>query len=122
MNGAVVISWGTAVRGREAKSLEVFGKAIEHFDALAKVGRIHGHQEFIARTGPSRGFMLVTGDYDELSRIQNEDEVLDLTIAGATICEDFSVALYAGGTVESTTETVTRYAKVLNDLGYLTPA
>jgi len=120
MNGAVVISWGTAVRGREAKSLEVFGKAIAHFDALAKAGRIHGHQEFISRTGPARGFMLVTGEYDELTKIQGEDEVLDLTIAGATICEDFAVTLYAGGTEQSTTETVGRYGKVLTELGYLT--
>lgn len=122
MNGAVVISWGSPVRGREAKSLEVFGKAIAHFDALAKAGRIHGHQEFISRTGTQHGFMLVTGDYDELTRIEAEDEVLDLQIAGSTICDDFRVTLYAGGTEQATTETVGRYMKVLDELGYLTPA
>ena len=122
MNGAVVISWGSPVRGREAKSLEVFGKAIAHFDALAKAGRIHGHQEFIARTGTQHGFMLVTGDYDELTKIEAEDEVLDLQIAGSTICDDFRVTLYAGGTESATTETVGRYMKVLDELGYLTSA
>ena len=122
MNGAVVISWGTAVRGREAKSLEVFGKAIAHFDALAKAGRIHGHQEFISRTGAQGGFLLVTGEYDELTKIQGEDEVLELQIAGATICDDFRVTLYEGGTEQSTTAAVTRYMKVLDELGYLTPA
>lgn len=120
MNGAVVISWGTPVRGREAKGLEVFGKAIEHFDALAKAGRIHGHQEFLARTGRAGGFMLVTGDLAELTRIQQEEEVIDLTVAGATITEDFRVTLYEGGTEEATTEAVARTMRVLGNLGYLT--
>lgn len=120
MNGAVVISWGTPVRGREAKSLEVFGKAIAHFDALAKAGRIHGHQEFQARTGRAGGFMLVTGELDELAAIQATDEVLDLTTAGATICDDFTVTLYEGGTEQAITESVGRYMKTLTDLGYLT--
>jgi len=120
MNGAVVISWGTAVRGREAKSLEVFGKAIAHFDALAKAGRIHGHQEFLARTGKQNGFMLITGDIEELARIQAEEETLALTTAGSAICEDFRVNLYEGGTEKSTTESIGRFMGVLSDLGYLT--
>jgi hypothetical protein len=120
MNGAVVISWGTPVRGREAKSLEVFGKAIAHFDALAKSGRIHGHQEFQARTGRAGGFMLLTGDIEELQQIQNTEEVIDLTQAGATICDDFRITLYEGGTEQSITESMTRYMKNLTELGYLT--
>jgi hypothetical protein len=120
MNGAVVISWGTPVRGREAKTLEVFGKALAHFDALAKAGRIHGHQEFQSRTGRSTGFMLVTGEIDELLAIQQTDEVIDLTQMGATICEDFRVTLYEGGTEKATTESIGRYVKNLTELGYLT--
>lgn len=120
MNGAVVISWGTAVRGREAKALETFGKAIEHFDALAKSGRIHGHQEYISRTGRQTGFMIVTGELDELVKVQNEPEVLKLTTAGATICDDFCVTLYEGGTEQAMTESIQRYVGVMTDLGYLT--
>lgn len=120
MNGAIVISWGTAVRGREAKGLEVFGKAIAHFDALAKAGRIHGHQEFLARTGKPGGFMLVTGDLGELTAIQASDEVIDLTTAGAVITEGFCVNVYEGGTEESTTNAVARTMRVIDELGYLT--
>ena len=43
MNGALIVTWGSNVPGREAKGLEVFGKALAHFDELAKKGRIHGH-------------------------------------------------------------------------------
>lgn len=119
MYGAVVISWGTPVRGREAKAIEVFGKALTHFDALAKAGRIHGHQEFQARTGPQGGFMIVTGELDELVKIQNEEETLALTSAGAIICENFRVNLYEGGTEQATTEGITRFMTVAGDLGYL---
>lgn len=119
MNGAIVISWGTAVRGREAKAFEVFGKAIGHFDALAKSGRIHGHQEFLARTGRPGGFMLVTGELDELVRVQQEEDVVDLLTAGAAITEGFRVTLYEGGTEAATTESVTRAVRVLGELGYM---
>ena len=120
MYGAIVISWGTPVRGREAKSLEVFGKALAHFDALAKSGRIHGHQEFQSRTGKATGFMLVTGEIDELTKIQNEEELLALQTAGATICDDFRVTVYEGGNEQATTQNIQRYLGVLTDLGYLT--
>ncbi len=120
MNGAVVISWGTAVRGREAKSLEVFGKAIAQFDALAKAGRVHSHQEFLSRTGTQNGFMLVTGDLDELTKILAEDDVLALTTAGSTICDNFRVNLYEGGSETATTASIQRWVGVLTDLGYLT--
>ena len=51
MTGAVLIRWGGQVPGREAKSLEVFGKSIERFEQLTKEGRLHAHREYIALTG-----------------------------------------------------------------------
>ena len=119
MNGAVVVKWGNAVRGRETKALEVFGQAIGTFDAYAKAGRIYGHQEFIARTGKQNGFMLITGDLAELTKILGEDDVLKLNVAATTICEDFEINLYEGGTEQAIMESTQRYAGVLTDLGYL---
>jgi hypothetical protein len=51
MTGAALIKWGGQVPGREAKSLEVFGKSIERFEQLTKEGRLHAHREYIALTG-----------------------------------------------------------------------
>ena len=70
MNGALIITWGSNVPGREAKGLEVFGKALAHFDELAKKGRIHGHKEYLALTGNVdrlAGFMVIEGPVEELS-------------------------------------------------------
>ena len=75
MNGATVIRWGAAVPGREAKGLEVFGKAIEFFEGLSKTGRIHGHREYIALTGSVGGFMLVEGESKELLSLLADPEV-----------------------------------------------
>ena len=119
MNGCVVISWGQPVRGREGKALEVFGKAVGYFDALAKSGRIHDHQEYVARTGSQGGFMILTGQYDELVAITGEEETLELTLAGSTICEDFAINLYEGGSEQAVTASMQRYAKVQSELGYL---
>ena len=42
---------GAPVRGREMKSLEVFGKSLAYWDEKAKEGRVHGHHEYFALTG-----------------------------------------------------------------------
>lgn len=61
MRGAVVISWGNLVRGREKMDLEVFGKSIAYADELAKEGKIASHQEFLApKIVLARRFRLVT--------------------------------------------------------------
>jgi len=51
MQGALKISWGSAVRGREAKALEVFGRSLEYFDELAKAGRISGYRTYLSVSG-----------------------------------------------------------------------
>jgi hypothetical protein len=38
-----------------------YGKAIEQFEKYAKVGRVHGHREFIALTGRAGGCMIADG-------------------------------------------------------------
>ena len=77
MNGALIITWGGNVPGREAKGLEVFGKALAYFDELAKTGRVHGHKEYISLTGnidEVAGTMVVEGSVEELLKIQAEEK------------------------------------------------
>jgi len=119
MTGAMVISWGTPVRGREAKALETFGHAIERFEQLAKSGRIHGHKELIAITGRAGGMMIVEGEVEELLKIQSEDEQLRLQARAASIVEDFRVDIYTGGSDRAVQESMNRYVETLQELGYL---
>lgn len=122
MNGAIVISWGNPVRGREQKSLEVFTKALAYYDGLAKQGRIHGHREYFGITGNASkvgGFVLVDGNLQELLSIQTSDESLRLMADAGAIVENFTVQVYAGGTDASVQDQLVRYTEELQKLGYM---
>jgi hypothetical protein len=122
MTGAIVASWGNSVRGRESKSLEVFGKALAHFEALAKQGRVHSHKEYIALTGNASrlsGFQIIEGEVEELQKILIEDDFRTLQVEASAIVENFTVTLYAGGSDRTVQELITRYAEATAGLGYL---
>jgi hypothetical protein len=119
MNGAALIRWGTARAGREAKSLEVFGSAIAHFENLTKQGRIHGHREYFSITGPDGGFMLLEGEVEELNRILSDEATLRLNAQASAIVRDFEIQVYAGGTDQAVAEITGNYANSLQQLGYL---
>jgi hypothetical protein len=119
MNGATIVSWKAGIPGREAKGLEVFGKAVERFEGLAKQGRIHGHHEYFAITGGEGGCMVITGDLAELMAIAVEPETLALNAQAAAIVQDFSIQIMAGGTDASVQEVMGNYMTSLQEIGYL---
>ena len=118
MTGAVLVRWGASIPGRETKGLEVFGKAIERFEKLAKDGRIHAHTEYISLTGDVGGFMLIQGDVEELQKILMEPENLALTAQASLIVSDFSQNLYGGGSDQAVQELVSLQMESLGALGY----
>jgi hypothetical protein len=119
MNGATVIRWGAGIPGREAKGLEVFGKAIEFFEGLSKKGRIHGHREYIALTGADGGFMLVEGDTKELLTLLSEPEIVALNAQAAAIVQEFTIQVFAGGTDQAIQELIGTYSTAVGELGYM---
>lgn len=119
MNGAIHISWGAGIPGREAKGMDVLGTAVTRFEGLAKQGRIHAHQEYFAVTGADGGFMLVTGDLDELLKIIAEPETLALNAQAAAIVQDFRIQVFAGGSDQSVQELMGNYAQSLQQIGYM---
>lgn len=116
MNGAIQISWKQSVPGREAKGLDVFGSAVERFEGLAKQGRIHSHAEYFAVTGSEGGFMLITGDLDELLKISAEPETLSLNAKAAAIVQDFTIQVYGGGTDQAVQELMGQYVGSLQEI------
>src|SRR3954447_8337198 len=118
MTGAVLVRWGTPIPGRETKGLEVFGKAIERFEQLAKQGRIHAHSEYISLTGTVGGFMLIQGEVEELQKILLEPENLALTSQASMIVTDFEQNLYAGGSDQAIQELIGVELESLASLGY----
>jgi hypothetical protein len=119
VNGALLIRWGASIAGREAVGLEVFGRAVERFEQLAKEGRVHGHREYFSVTGHDGGFMLVDGELDELMHILGEDDSLRLNAQASAIVEDFEIQAFAGGTEQATQQLVGTYTAGLTDLEYI---
>ncbi len=121
MNGAVKISWGTSIPGREVTGLEVFGRAVARFEQMAKEGRVHGHHEYFSITGPSSGFMMIEGELDELMKILAEEETIKLNEQASSIVSDFEIQAYAGGTDQATQQLMTNYTATMAELGYMRP-
>jgi hypothetical protein len=119
MNGALMIRWGASIPGREAKSLDVFGSAINRFETLAKSGRIHGHREYLSVTGHDGGFALLEGDVEELTKILVEEETLSLNAQASAVVEDFEVQAFVGGSDQAVQQVVGDYATSLRDIGYM---
>jgi hypothetical protein len=117
--GAVRISWGSNIPGREAKSLDVFASAVARFEDLAKSGRIHSHQEYFALTGRAGGFMVASGDVEELQKILAEPETIALNSKAESIVQDFQVELYVGGTDQAVQELMGTYTGAMQEIGYL---
>jgi len=119
MDGAIVIRWGSAIPGREAKGLEVLSQAQQSFDELAKEHRIREHREYFSISGGNGGFMIVEGDLDELAKLMHEPEQLALQAKAAAIVSDFSRELVGGGTDPGVQTIVGNYMNALSEIGYL---
>jgi hypothetical protein len=117
--GAIKISWGASIAGREAKSLEVFGAALERFEGMAKSGRIHSHKEYFALTGRSGGMMMIEGDVEELQKILAEPETIALNSKAEAITHDFAIQLLAGGTDQAVQDLMGTYMASMQEIGYL---
>ena len=103
--GAIVITWGEGVPGRETKALEVFGAAIEMAAGYEKEGRIHGHREYVS-TSRSAGMMLMDGEWEQLQKIRTEREFRLLTAKAVNIVQDFRIEMMQGGTDEAVQDSV----------------
>jgi hypothetical protein len=119
MHGAVMISWGANVPGREATGIEVFGGALQRFETMTKQGRLEGHREYFSITGRDGGFMLLEGEVEELTKILSEEETLKLNSRASAVVEDFSIQAFVGGTDNTTQELIGTYTSSLKDIGFM---
>lgn len=115
-NGAIIITWGTPVRGREMQSLDVFGRSLAYWDEQAKEGRIHGHHEYFGISGNATqrsGTMVIDGDLDELARLMIDEDNTRLLAEASQIVENLDTQLCQANSDEA----ITQYVSVMNDMG-----
>ena len=115
-NGAIIISWGTPVRGREMQSLDVFGRSLAFWDEQAKEGRIHGHHEYFSISGNATqrsGTMVIEGDLDQLAQLMVTEENTRLLAEASQIVDNLDTQLCQ----MNSDEAIGQYVSVLTDMG-----
>jgi hypothetical protein len=122
MRGALIMSWGGAVPGREKMGLDVFGKALAYADQKAKEGVIESHEEYFSLDGnatESAGRMIVRGEVDNLLKLKADQEWMKLTFAAASVVQNFTIQTFAGGNEASVQQMVGLGMSVEQEMGLL---
>lgn len=93
--GALFIGWGPAVRGREAKALQVFQEALQYYGRLQQAREIDGFEPFALQPhgGDLAGFLLVRGEHEKLARLLVNEEFVRLNTRAQLVVENFGVVL-----------------------------
>ena len=93
------IGWGTPVRGREAKSLEVFNESIAYWGGLQQEGRIESLEVVLLypHGGDLGGFALLRGSHDQLNEVAGDEEFIRMTTRAQMIVENVGVVRAALG-------------------------
>jgi hypothetical protein len=92
--GALFVGWGSAVRGREQKALEVFQEALQYYGRLQQQGDIQSFEPVALEPhgGDLDGFLLIKGDPEKLARLRASDEFIAINTRAGMVVENFGVA------------------------------
>jgi hypothetical protein len=116
-DAALVSTWGAPVRGREAKSLEVFMEFLGYWGKQAAEGRCSEPEPFFASDG-SGGMAIVKGRSDALMELATSDDALRLIEKGQLICEDLKTHWYFTGE-EEIKRLTSMFVETGQELGYM---
>ena len=116
-DAALVTTWGSTVRGREAKSLEVFTEFLTFLGKRAADGKCSPPEAFFASDG-SNGMTIVRGRTDSLAEITESEEYEKLLAKGQMIVEDLKVHWYLTGDDELE-RGMRIFAEAGGELGYM---
>jgi hypothetical protein len=82
------ISWGTPVRGREERALEVFNEAMGLMGRMQQDGRIESFDVvLLAPNGELNGYIELHGSAEQLAAVRNDEEFMRNT-ADASLVVD----------------------------------
>jgi hypothetical protein len=117
--GAIVVSWGSTIPGREKKMLEVLGEVLQYSRKLEEAGRIEETRVFVTTAGPNRDTLMLFGALEQLAPILVDDEFESHLQDGMLVVQDVNVALWAGGRPEELLSGLALHTEKLTDHGLL---
>jgi hypothetical protein len=115
--GAIAVSWGAVIPGREVKMFETFGKIMAFVEGLREAGRIEQVLMFAPVAGATRDTLLLLGQTDELTRLL-VDEAFDSHVQeGMLVVQDLNIALWAGGAPDALADGLGEHIQKLQEHG-----
>ena len=89
----VLISWGTVVRGREERALEVFNNALGIYGRMEQEGTIESFDvTLMAPNGPIHGYVQLKGSAAQLAAVREDPEFLRMCADAELIVDEFAVS------------------------------
>lgn len=116
--GAIILTWGSVVSGRESLGLRVFAETVAYWEALKKAERICSHREFLSLTGNTSkrtGLMVIEGEVEELLKVYTEEASHDLLARAGMICNNLTVEFWQ----VADDQAVARFVNSLGNLGLI---
>jgi hypothetical protein len=92
-DAGLFIGWGEVVRGREAKSLEVFQEAITYYGGLQQDGTIESVEAVFLEPhgGDLQGFFLIKGERQKLASLRVDPEFVRMSARAGLVVEGIGV-------------------------------
>jgi hypothetical protein len=93
------ISWDEVVRGREARSLEVFNESVGLYGRMQQDGRIESFDVVLLRPNAGiDGYMVLSGSAEQMSALREDDEFsrtladAGMIVSGLTVVDGYANA------------------------------
>jgi hypothetical protein len=92
-DAGLFIGWGPPVRGREAKSLEVFNESVQQWAQYEQDGKIESFEIALLSPhgGDLGGFALLRGTQEGLASLMAEEEFQRMTTRAGLVVEGLGV-------------------------------
>ncbi len=106
-DAALFIGWGTVVRGREQKAIDVFNESVQYWGGLQGDGSIESFEVALLNPhgGDLAGYALLRGDGDKLDEVRRSEGFRRVVTRANLIVESLGVvpALIGNGVAEQLT-------------------
>jgi hypothetical protein len=86
------IGWGTPVRGREERALEVFNESLGLYGRMQQDGRIESLDvTLLGASSVLNGCILLKGDAAQIQALQEDEEFQRVTADASLIVDDLNI-------------------------------
>lgn len=96
---ALFLGWGSVVRGREQRALEVFRESVAYYGKLQEDGQIERFDAYLLEPhgGDLDGFFLLHGEQSALDAIRSSDGFQRLLARASSVIDNLGLVSAYGG-------------------------